>query len=220
MSFACVAETKDRARCRETVEQNGALCPTHEYQLQRGGTVRRASAPDRVLVKFRVNPNWTRRLSDAGIPFRMRRNFLERDTQHAEQAEAVRRDPLRYRAVADSGVPVFGRDGIAAVVLSDLITEMKEAGYVVSDIHLEPTRNEGMNVLVLSITNEGGIQSSLPEVVDNLLMSCWGHVHVWANPPDADGKITHTVNLAHRKDGEVNRALRFASGLWAYDVKE
>jgi hypothetical protein len=178
----------------------------------------RAPRPDVVLYKFNINDRWRDRFMALGIKEKTR--DVQADTaKHEAHAAQFGRDAHRYRQVADSGVPVFG-EGLQGVSLFDLLKELPTV-YEVVDIHIKP-RSDGkpnMSVLVISFSN-GKPTSANTEAFDELLRflasSCWGFCHVWANPPQEDGRVIHTVNSSHREaDQKAKQVLHFADGLWA-----
>jgi len=216
--YACAAATEEGARCRNmVVEVVGEMCHLHK-----GGKV--APRPDIILVKFNLNPKWAEKFERLGVPRKSSLSFLK-ENAHARQAEKLGRDPYRYgRPVADSGVPVFGKQGIQEVSLFDLLKELLDR-YKITDIHLRPRRDEKMDVLVVSLMvslspgEEVVLSSSASqELLSFLAVSCWGYCHVWANPPSDDGRIVHTVHSSHRApDSKPRVRLRFFDGLWAVE---
>ena len=223
MKYACVAATQEGARCRNFLENSGEMCETHQKLKAKGEEVKLAPSPDTILVKFNINPSWTQRFEEAGIP----RGFPSEVTleeKHIAQAQQANRDPYRFRETADSGVPVFGPQGVSEVSIFQLLEELREKGYQPQGVHIRTRREKKFDVLVIPFAHGISEKNStfLPEKALELLreflkLSCWGFVHVWANPPEK-GKIVHTVNLSHRepyKSPQWN--LYFNHGLWAIE---
>jgi len=195
------------------------MCELHQGLRDDGKEVDIAPAPDTILVKFNINPRWAQRFEEAGVS---RRIPFEVDLEEKHIAHALKshRKPYRYRDIADSGVPVFGMDGVSKVSILELLGELQENGYQPQGVHIR-TRRKRFDVLVIPFSQETSGERSLPRQAVELLreflkLSCWGFAHIWANPPDDQGKIVHTVNLSHREPGKSpKRNLCFDHGLWA-----
>lgn len=224
MKYACVAATQERARCRNLVENPGEMCGTHQKLKVKGEEVKLAPPPDTILVKFNINPNWAQKFEEAGIS----RGFpseVSLEEKHISQAQQVNRDPYRFRETADSGVPVFGPQGVSEVSISRLLGELQERGYQPRGVHIRTRSRKKFDVLVVPFSGRVPEENSttLPKKAFELLreflkLSCWGFVHIWANPPDEKGKIVHTVNLSHREPQESPQwTLYFNHGLWAIE---
>jgi hypothetical protein len=185
--------------------------------MEQGPNFEFAPVPDKVLVKFNVNPKKCERLSAFGVPIKPV-NFDRKNAAHEAQAQEHGRAAFRYREVADSGVPVFGKDGAQNVSLAHVWGELPGKGYAITDIHMLPKSQGKMMTLV--ITLEDGAEeplecsAKLMQELKNLLACAWQYVHVWANPPNEDGKVIHTVNASHRLDTPPAYLLDFADGLW------
>jgi len=221
LKYACVAATQEGARCRNFVEKAGEMCESHQKLKAQGKEVRLAPSPDTILVKFNINPNWAQKFEQAGIPRRFPDEVLLEE-KHIAQAREVDRDPYRFRDIADSGVPIFGEEGISDVSIFELIQELQENGYEPAGVHIRTRRQKKFDVLVIPFVHgESEGNSVIPKKALELLqeflrLSCWGFAHVWANPPDVQGKVVHTINLGHREPEKLPRwALCFNHGLWA-----
>jgi len=219
--YACTAATEEGARCRNFVETPGEFCGFHKTRKEAGGEVSFAPKPDLVLLKFNLNPNWRERFVALGVA---EKPLLspEKEKEHVQQAEKFGRQAYRFRQIADSGVPVFGSEGITSgVSLYKLLKEFLETeGYQVTDIHLRPRRDKRMYVLVINLSQQGEetvlSSEAIMELLRFLAVSCWGYCHVWANPPAEDGRVIHTVNSSHREpEKKPSVELRFNNGLWA-----
>ncbi|MDO8470915.1 MAG: hypothetical protein Q7S63_03065 [bacterium] len=206
--YACLAPTESGGRCRNQGSEDGFCHNPHDAE---SGF---ADSPAVVLVKFNVNSDVAQQLELAGIQ-RRAVSWAQREVDHVEHARENSREAYRYREVADSGVPVFGKPGLQSVLLLDLWLELKKA-YKLSDIHLLPRRDGKMDVfvLVLSHQQEMRVSASVTDRITRLVGSTWQYVHVWANPPGSDGSIVHTVNVAHRQDTKPDLGLEFKRGLW------
>ncbi len=196
------------------------MCGTHQKLKAKGEEVKVAPPPDTILVKFNINPGWAQKFEEAGIP----RGFPSEvvlEEKHITQAQQINRHPYRFRDKADSGVPVFGSQGVSEVSIFKLLGELQERGYNPQGVHIRTRREKKFDVLVIPFTL-GLEQDSafLPTRAGKLLeefleTSCWGFVHIWANPPEA-GKVFHTVNLGHREPQKPPQwDLCFNHGLWA-----
>ena len=222
MPHACVAATQEGARCRNFVEKLGEMCQLHQRLKAEGKEVKLAPSPDTILVKFNINPSWAQRFEQAGIPRRFPSEAILEE-KHILQARQIDRDPYRFRDIADSGVPIFGTQGASEVSILGLLEELQKEGYRPQGVHIRTRGQKKFDVLVIPLSRISEANSMLPKKALDLLreflrLSCWGFVHVWANPPDSQGKIVHTVNLGHRKPEKSPRwNLRFNHGLWAVE---
>ncbi len=216
MVHTCVGKTAGGARCRNTVPELGGRCPSH------AGTADVAGRPDTLLFRLNMNEKRAQAFTALGVPEK-NPDIQAKEQQHIAHAQEYNRDAFRYRQIADSGVPVFGKEGISGVSTFELLKELLNAeGYRMLDIHIRPRRDQdrNMRVLVLTLSRQGEDAKVSSTVIDELLRflatSSWGFVHVWANPPREDGKVIHTVNISHRQQ-DVKPAVRlqFNQGLWA-----
>ncbi|MFY9463056.1 MAG: hypothetical protein WAP52_02640 [Candidatus Sungiibacteriota bacterium] len=192
-TYACAAATVGKARCRNAATKEGRC---HEHPA---ATL--APPPDVVLMKFSVNKRRAQELAATGIPIRDV-NWQRREQEHVAHAEAHDRQAYRYREVADSGVPIFGTSGLADVGIGRAYQELNQK-YGLRDVHLLPHRN--LRAFVLVLVFERGAQAVNPStevavLLARMLNSAYGFVHVWANPPQQDGKVVHTMNCRHRLD--------------------
>ena len=72
--------------------------------------------PGVILLKARINRKRVEALVKAGVREKKRdENSL--DAKHSAEAQALERQPQAYRDKADSGVPVFGKDGAKGVAV-------------------------------------------------------------------------------------------------------
>jgi hypothetical protein len=194
------------------------MCEFHQRLKREGKEIKVAPSPDLVLVKFNLRPKWAQRFEEAGIP----RHFpweTDLEAKHIRQAKEFGREPYRFREIADSGVPVFGPEGVSDLSISDLLRELEQAGYKLQDVHIR-TRQKKFDVLVIPFSREipeGNLTLSekASQLLKEFLEVCWGLGHIWANPPDDQGRIVHTLNLSHRKPEGIPRwRLRFEGGIW------
>lgn len=205
--YACTGVTKNGGRCRN---QSGHCKSQHG---------RFVTLPDAVLVKFRVNLTWSRRLQDAGVRLDII-NWAQGDARRAEHARSVRRNPNVYRKnAADAGVPVFGPDGLdGAVSVGALLQDLMDVGFHFTDAHLERRENRRTDTLVLALSGEGERLTLTPEAVEliqQLFGSTWKTVHVWANPSNERGRVLDTVNIGYRlPDVKPATMLVLADGAW------
>lgn len=231
MQYECVAETLDeKTRCRNFVEvkiitcrgigyfeeEEELMCSQHRTMKRNGKKVNIAPRPDIILIKFKLNPNWAERLKGAGIHIVAVQKTVK-DALHAGHAREHRRSPYKFREVADSGTPVFGAGGLQNVSISGLWLELLMQGYRVIDTHILDSQ-ERMKTWVTSLALQNGEQEPIgfPNEVYEFLGSCFGHCHVWANPPNEEEKVVHTLNMSHRQDDTKTEVeLRFNKGLWA-----
>jgi len=220
--YACTAETEGRGRCRNAAQDNDrdGLCSSHAQQRDSGKNIKRVSRPGRVLVKANINQSWFKRFTALGIPVKTP-DFAKQEAAHVADAQRVGREAYAVRKnIADSGVQVFGKDGVASALMVEPLDSLLVA-YRLTDMHIFQRRDKGlMNVLVLTYEagTEGDKKITLPvAIAEFFAMSSWGYAHVWANPPKEDGVVLHTINLSHRSDEPAARQLLFADGLWAVE---
>lgn len=173
-----------------------------------------------ILVKFNVNPRWEQRFIEAGVPQKTPDEWAL-ELKHMLHATDFGRNPFEKRPdIADSGVPVFGKEGEQDVSLNGLFAELRQAGYFPTGVHIRTRTREPNKFNALVIPFVQGADESLTTqcaaLLDEILKTSWGHVHVWANPPQSDtGDIIHTVNLSHRDVDKVpQKTLRFNGGRW------
>ena len=217
MVYACTGQTQKGARCRGWA-QDGKLCTA----CQKKEGLQIVGEPDAVEYKFNVNQNWVRRLTALGVEIRDR-SFAEKEAAHLAHAEKFGREGYRYREdVVDSGVPVFGPDGLTSVSVYELFLELIDR-YEIVDIFMRPTKpggNQNMKVLVIYFSHgeKRGNTEAIEEVLNFLSSSRWGHCHIWANPPGGNGKVKCTVNISHREpDLKPEQVVRFSGGLWSVE---
>ena len=220
--YACTAATEQNARCRHWAEDGDQddFCSLHADQRDAGKPVKKAEMPNTVLYKFNLNKTWRERLLALGVPEKQP-NFEAKEAEHVAHAQQYGREAYAIRKnVADSGVPVFGKEGIQSVSLYETLQDLL-AEYEVVDIHIRPRRDgtRWISVLVINFSHGGrsiSNQPALDETLEFLSSSCWGYCHVWANPPQDDGRVIHTINSSHREEEkQPERILRLANGLWA-----
>jgi len=199
------------------------MCEIHQKMREEGREVKFAPSPHNVLVKFNINPNWAQTFEQVGIPRRFP-SEADLEEKHIRQAQEMDREPYRFRDIADSGVPVFGTQGASEVSISGLLEELPQEGYRPQGVHIR-TRKKKFDVLVIPFSRlaSEGNSTFLPTKALELLreflkLSCWGFVHVWANPPDGQRRVVHTLNLGHREpDQSPKWNLCFNHGLWAVE---
>lgn len=222
--YACTAPTEEGARCRHWATEGDAdqFCAQHAGMRNSGRTVEKVLPPDCVEYKFNVNSKWAEELMKLGVELR-EQDFQAKEQKHFEHAQQYGREAYRFRKdIVDSGVPVFGPDGLVSVSVYELFRELVSA-YEIVDIFLRPTKpggNPRMKVLVVYFSH--GEEQKNTEAIEKLLeflaSSCWGHCHVWANPPGSTGKVKATVNISHREPEKTPAMiLQFANGLFAVE---
>jgi hypothetical protein len=195
------------------------FCQFHVGMRDSGKNVPLASWPEKVLVKANINPKWRLRFLALGIPEK-HPDFAKKEAEHVADAERHGRSPYAIcKNVADSGVPIFGPEGLKNVSVGDLlIQEASRRGYYAVDIHIFSRSAKGnsvMSTLVITLATEGTKLRVPTDVKVMLTSSTWGHVHVWVNPPKPGRGVLHTVNLTNRSEDPAEQALLFADGLWA-----
>jgi hypothetical protein len=226
--YACAAETKDGGRCRNPAksgDQNFFCAKVHAPARDKGRKVAFAPMPHTVLFQISINDKRATELRKAGIR-EIEPDFEDQEKNHIADAKRLGRDPFGFnKAIAASGVPVFGSNGLNNVSVNELLNDLFYREYRAVDVHFFKRKdNKVMYVLCMTFTWDEGDQREmdpLPECVDQMMTNPWGYCHVWANPPKENGLVVHVVNLAHReRDKNPEGCLRLADGLWAVDSVE
>jgi len=226
--YACIAKIRGGARCRNLLGEGRTLCPIHERMSKEGELVV-APMPERVVVKFRINLNLADELRNMGVRYE-KIDWEKKEEIHIEQAKKYCREPYVLRGKdksADAGVPVFGKDGLSNVSLASIWKEFEREHYKMVNVYLSCPRGEKSNknkMRILWITfllsGRGNkissffINASVKKQISNLFLYTYQFCHVWANPPDLNNVVTHTVNLAHILDISPKLTLFFKQGLW------
>ncbi len=221
VEYACAAALEDgKTRCRRSASPGSQFCWQERHR--EGAPI--APPPDIILLKPKVSPKWFGMMADK-IPLKSEGRSTEKIKEHIAQAEKLGRDPFTLRpGIEDSGTLVF-RKQKEFVSLSELLRELLEEGYLLIDIHGRPARNQPMLTLTMGFSKEiDQVSQAVLSLVDSdlakavlgvILGSVWEYCHLWANPPNEQGRIVHTINLAHRQPGNTPaKKLRFAQGLW------
>jgi len=225
--YACIAAAGHGGRCRNLAVQPPKILFCKNHSSDHSPT---APNPDRIFLKVRTNERWRDDLQQAGLHFVRRTAEKEQrlEQKHIAHAESVGRAAYAIRQTADSGVPVFGKNGIQFVSLRQLHGELTQrAGYQRVGGHVLEKGNFDMLTLVLeyeygpiSNGNSTPIPPTAQSIIARLLATQrWGFTHVWANPPGPDGRIVHTVNVSHREnDKPAIGDLIFLDGFWMVNV--
>jgi hypothetical protein len=227
---ACVLGVQDgRARCRN--EQG--KCSVHQLN----GWAR-APKPDVVLLKVNVNEKKETELRLAGITYQLRSfdRSQQLEQQHVARAESLGRNAYAARderdhgdtpEAADSGCPVFGKNGLAElrVSIDGLFKELFEAGYVLSAAHMLKRYHKPPVRLVMEFSHpqQKGALSKFPwTTIKKLIATSFNQVDVWANDRDPrTNKVVHTVNCGKRIDGIApQHRLHFMDGDWDVESLE
>jgi hypothetical protein len=224
MPYACTAKRKGRGRCRNKAipEEKDWFCKTHVARRDSGKIVEKEGIADTTLLMIKLNQNWERKMLDLGIP-KKDRDVSAEDAKHEAHAKAFGRDPFSVLdGIPSSGVAIFGKKGLEDISIFEAFKDLV-AVYKTVDIHIRPQRKseekKWMSVLVISFSNEEKDDQNpdvYQEILEFLASPCWGYVHIFANPPQEDGRIVHAINVSHRKpDAKPKFVLRLSRGLWA-----
>ena len=219
--MACRAAEKGM-RCRVMVD--GEFCDRHQ------GWTERAPQPDVILIKFFGLKEELAILTKDGVrvvPYKS-----ETEEKHRQQAQEYGVDFYQYRqTLGDSGTAVFGKKGARFISVADLIIELMNAGYNITDCHIKEKADQSKVVVTtFTFTQEEQEESDLfldqkaADIVLNLLTTerIWGKVDVWANPPRQDGEVIHTVNChswGKLEPRQFINCLVFQEGLWGIEQK-
>lgn len=223
--YACKAGIKDGiARCRNMVP-----CAMH------GDDAVPAPRPDVVLVKINLNRIWDERLKDIPLLKRSWDHAQELGAEHQERAENMGRNPFHIRdqqgrneryqqeetpESADSGCPVFGKeglkDGVAGSSIAKIGFQLRDSGYRLVNAHrlMRDWKPPIRLVTVWEKTEGRDIRFPWP-LLGELTSTCFMQVDVWVNDRDKNGRVVHTVNCGKRDDNATPAyALVFAGGDW------
>lgn len=179
--------------------------------------------PDVILVKFNVNEKWEGRLKEAGVPLKTP-DEAALELKHMFHALGASQNPYAFRQqIADSGIPVFGKEGARDVSINGLFAELRSYGYFPSGVHVRTREDKKFNALVIPFAKPANGNNNTLVITGETVMGLikefiavsWGFVHVWANPPQEDGRVIHTVNLSHRDVDKIpQKDLHFQKGEW------
>lgn len=222
--YACRAGIRGGiARCRNMVP-----CAVH------GDDAVPAPRPDVVLVKVNLNRVWGERFEQKGVPVLQRTwdRAQQLGTEHTQRAEQLGRNALYIREQqvrneheevpesADSGCPVFGKEGLKDGVQGSSIArigfQLRDSGYRLLHAHrlMRDWKPPMRLVMVWEKTEGRDIPFPWP-LLGELTSTCFMQVDVWANDRDKNGRVVHTVNCGKREDGATPAyALGFARGDW------
>lgn len=212
---ACRGRNGNGSRCRHIVEGYGT-CPQHV-----GGEL--VGPPGLILLKDRINRKKVEVLEKAGVREK-KRDEEKLDAKHVAEAESLDRQPQAYRDKADSGVPVFGKDGAKDVMVEDVWATLERVGYTATDAHFyrqDKDAQSGMATLVVEF-----MLGEHDEIDDKVAVACEASfkgkrkfVHVWSNPPKPGIGPTCTVNCSHPQEDQLPRArLVWDEGFWALET--
>lgn len=217
--------TTVRTACRGAIENGVTRCRRHVVGYgvcsEHAGKPL-AAKPGLVLLKVRLNWKKVERLiREEGIVI-MEKDEAVLNERHAAEAGMYRRSAEAYRRpLADSGVPVFGRDGAQHVKIDGVWNELVQAGFRVTGFHLHQKDKDvqsGTGELVVEFRDAGAeveVPSGVQDAFDDLT---YGYVHVWVNPPKPGVGVTHTVNISHREVGVAPAgSLVWDGGHWALE---
>lgn len=176
--------------------------------------------PDVILVKFNVNEKWEARLKKVGVLLKTP-DEAALELKHMFHALEVGQNPFAFRQqIADSGVPIFGKDGEKDVSINGLFAEFRSSGYFPSGVHIRRREDKKFNALVvpfvkLASGNNTITGETVMDLIEEFIAVSWGFVHIWDNPPQEDGRVVHTVNLSHRDvDKAPQKSLHFQKKGW------
>lgn len=224
--YACkAASAGGRVRCR--VERG--KCSNHHEELKNAWVP--APRPTVVLLKINCNEKWEKRFESAGVKRQVRslQRSVELGQKHVAQAHELGRNPYAVRRVgqpddwapesADSGTPVFGKDGLlGGTDIHRMLEDLGKAGYVLTNAHLLERGHKPPMRLVMELTLGATKAIEFPwQLFHQLVNTTFGKIDVWANPQEPDGRVTHTVNCGQRDTQMRKYYLRFAGGDWDLD---
>lgn len=227
---ACSVGVQDgRARCRNEKGKCSVHTRPELYTL--------APKPDVVLLKVNVNEKRERRLSAAGVQYQVRSydRALELEQQRVASAQSLGRGAYAVRELshrdshhtpeaADTGCPVFGKNGLAElnVTAATILCELFNAGFALTGGHLLKREHKPPVRLVLEFSKSStkpALDKFPWEEVKSLLATTFNQVDVWANEKNKDGKVVHTVNCGKRDDSSKPKTrLHYANGDWDVEM--
>lgn len=211
-------------RCRRWAQDppNNLFCAGH----QNHPTL--ASLPDRVFVKMTLphSPDNMRDIEEFCFHVvdrdREKQQILE--TKHAQHAQKFGREAYSVRKnTSDSGVQIFGRDGIHDMSMMFVDGNLIKVGLERIGGHVLDKAHEGKLVFVVEYTSIPNptatkIPTRTEPYLRRLLGNCWGTIHIWANPPRVgDGVIVHTINAGSLKRDKIPSGnVILAEGFWSF----
>lgn len=218
MDVACVAPDKSGGRCREWAEANGR-CWEHRQ------TTELAPNPTTILVKFEVVGQLLYEALTAGIPLKRRDETRQQqiNESHRREAEVHGRDFHAVRGPGkrgDSGTEVF-KGGVRNALPVRIPRELKEAGYIITDLHvMKRPEDKERGFVVVSYASKGTMTPLLQEVtVRGFLLGLFAHVWakgtVFENIPKPDGTVLHTTNYIGGSVAAEGKYVLFGNGHWA-----
>ena len=225
-NYACTARNENGARCRNNALEGSSnyYCAQHEQMRRAGKPVQKIGLPDLILLKSNVSDDWehewAQTLLRVGVPRVVEQTAEEKAREHAAHAEQFGRKAGTYGRV-DSGVAVFGKQGLVDINLEQCFSELRTAYGGISSAQLTNGRR-GNPVLVIAFSKTEKAVAIEPAVMSSLLeyfsLGSFGRVNVYANPPKNGKGIVDTVNCDFRKEvGRAKQRLTLAGGEWAND---
>ncbi len=228
--YACKAGIKGGiARCQNEYEH----CGSHPL----GKEVPLAPRPNTILFKVKLGDNqYWKNWASIDKDFRLWSERRQLEADHVMEAEKLGRDAYNARPEqkrdkylpesADSGCPVSGKTsgGWKSVVVSGLIAELREAGFVIANVSvlIMGTGQDARRFLTVAFINGRGAEEYMDfpwEKFNRLVSGSFAFVHVWANALQPDGECKHTVNCIGREpDGKrPEQTLHYNSGDWSLE---
>jgi hypothetical protein len=175
--------------------------------------------PNAILVKVSVNSKWEERFRGVGVLVKTP-DEATLELKHMFHALSVNQNPYGVRPqTADSGTPVFGKEGATDVSLVGLFQGLRDQGYIPGGIHIRTRGEKKLNVLVIPFIFQGEQDVATPAMAlsEEFISASWGFIHVWVNPPQEDGRVIHTVNVSHRSLEVSSKSLRYQKGEWVLE---
>lgn len=211
-------DTPDRKfgiRCGNRVESFGGTCKNHDG-LEINEWLIKLLAPDVILLKTKINPNWFKKLKKTDSL------VIKKTIEDIEKEREIHRLSSEFwkgNSSIHDGIEIFW-NGLQNVKMGDFIEEIQNEGYYFSNFHFEDRYWEIMKSLIVVFSRKGTYLPIPSEIADFLSNCSWGFVHVFVNPPKMkDGKwfLIHSVHLSHRTPPSINSiVLKFEKGIWNF----
>ena len=224
IAYACPAKIENGSRCRKNAIESSSnyYCEQHEKMHLAGKHVDKVGPADLTLVRCNVsddwNHEWVQTLLSLGVPKVADQSAEQKDAEHAKHAAEFRRKAGAYGRI-DSGVAVFGKNGLADVCLEQMFSDLRGVYGGVSSLHLTTGRKQNPVLEIAFSKSEPAIQIA-PAVMSSLFeyigLASFGYCTVYSNPPKEGKGIVDTVNVDFRQEiGRGVQTLRHAGGEWA-----
>ena len=163
--------------------------------------------PTKIIMRFRINKNWMKKLRFAGIRFFKRSEDRDKaiEAKHVAEAKSIGRDPYRGKRTdaagdkrSDSGSPIWSWDneGNRKVSLGCIMQDIIDhTGHTMTDMHvMQRPKERGMAFLYVTFNGdpEMDVPSKAVPHLEFIMARAYDYLHGFRNP---DG--SWTLNPSH-----------------------